>query len=342
MARMNPITVRRTYGRIASHDLQSRRRGSDTALPILRRAGQAPARTAPCVTSRSVSDSTCLRGQHPIAPTSTRLGRVDSTWRRGLPFVPSRRSLFVIAFRWCRRWLDGAPSEMDPKYWTDDPVRAERDCIERGTSMTKTRKHGLIAALICFWAISLACSSYAQGPGSVYGTYTGVESYQEFVVPIDGQPPVVSSSGSGIPATFSFSASPASPYGLVGLSITPDSSTEPGASVGGASNSLEVGSQSATGSTVSYGGEGATTGFFSATFEAIMPDGQIVGGLSASADIDLVYFSLGGGGEYNHYDVQFSAVPEPSSIVQGAMAILMLVLFAWFRGFRPRSWLRLS
>ena len=45
MARMSPITVRRTYGRIASHDLQSRRRGSDTALPILGRTGQAPART---------------------------------------------------------------------------------------------------------------------------------------------------------------------------------------------------------------------------------------------------------------------------------------------------------
>ena len=40
MARMSPITVRRTYGRIASHEVQSRRRGSDTALPILRRAGQ--------------------------------------------------------------------------------------------------------------------------------------------------------------------------------------------------------------------------------------------------------------------------------------------------------------
>ena len=71
--------------------------------------------------------------------------------------------------------------------------------------MTKTRKHGLIAALICFWAISLPCSSYAQTPAVAYGTYAGVESYQESVS-IDGQPPVLSSSGSGIPATFSFDA----------------------------------------------------------------------------------------------------------------------------------------
>ena len=38
----------------------SRRNRLDSKLPILRRAGQAPARSAACVTSRSVSDPTCL------------------------------------------------------------------------------------------------------------------------------------------------------------------------------------------------------------------------------------------------------------------------------------------
>ena len=73
--------------------------------------------------------------------------------------------------------------------------------------MTTTRKHGLIAALICLWAISLPRSSYAgQAPLQVFGTYTGVESYEEAVStsPDPSSPFVVVSSGSNIPATLSF------------------------------------------------------------------------------------------------------------------------------------------
>jgi len=206
--------------------------------------------------------------------------------------------------------------------------------------MTTTRKHGLIAALICFWAISLPCSSYAgQAPLQVFGTYTGVESYQEYVSTSSTTPLVLVSSGSNIPATFSFDVGPVltppTTPSLVNLSITPDSSTEPGGSVFG-TGPASISSQSASGSSMNGGGSEVASSYFSATFESIMPDGQIVGGLSASAQSDS------GGFDYTHErffrnDIQFTTVPEPSSIVQGALAVLMVGPFAWFRGFGPRS-----
>ncbi len=118
----------------------------------------------------------------------------------------------------------------------------------------------------------------------------------------------------------------------MGLSITPDSSTEPSGSVSGGSGFASIDPQSAGGSTSVLGGGGVTSGEFFATFESIMPNGQIVGGLSASANVD---FAEAIGNKFYRSDIQFTTVPEPSSIVQGALAVLMVGLFAWFRGFGP-------
>src|SRR5271166_3447911 len=97
-----------------------------------------PARTAACVISRSVSDPTCLGGQRPIAPTSTRLGRVDSTWRRGLPF------------EWSSSRVDH-PAELPPRYrpdrirgsdWTGGCRPARSTLDPPGRSFAPVRQRG--------------------------------------------------------------------------------------------------------------------------------------------------------------------------------------------------------
>ena len=66
--------------------------------------------------------------------------------------------------------------------------------------MTTARKLGLIGVTIFFSVLSLPRSSDAQSGGSVFSR--GVESYSAYEYGPNG--PVLVSSGSNIPATFSF------------------------------------------------------------------------------------------------------------------------------------------
>jgi len=228
---------------------------------------------------------------------------------------------------------------------TTPPVPSEISL--RGNIMTKNRKPGLIAALVCFWAISVPRSSCAQPTDPhVSGTYTGVESYQEYVGPIGsvGPPTTLVASGSGIPATLSLGGDLIS--GSFGLSITPESSTEPGDlfdSGDGGYGYFSIGSHESSGSGRWYGASWVTYGDFDATYESLMPDGQITGGLSASA-----YINSGGyqpDGQPQQFNFQFATVPtvpEPSALVMGAIAVLILVPILWFRRIRAGSRLKLS
>jgi hypothetical protein len=92
------------------------------------------------------------------------------------------------------------------------------------------------------------------------------------------------------------------------------------------------GPTSATGSLLPYGGLGnGGAGNFFLTYEAILPDGMIeVGNGSALADITT---GIRDGAQ--NYNVGFatfqSTIPEPSSIVQAALAILTIAIVACTR-----------
>ena len=86
--------------------------------------------------------------------------------------------------------------------------------------------------------------------------------------------------------------------------------------------SLSYNSTSASGSVSfsGFNGSGDNYGFFSATFDSIMPNGEIVvGSGSASAQITLNSLSSG---EPVRDIVQFSSVPEPSSFAMFAIALV--------------------
>ncbi len=207
--------------------------------------------------------------------------------------------------------------------------------------MTKTLKHGSLAALIFFSASSLPWSSCVGQTLLVGGAYGGVESWQESFY--QNGTLVGQSSGSGS-ATFAFSY-----YSDGWLDFFSTCPSAPGLfygfEIGSGAIDMKYGPTSASGSII-IDSQAATYGNFSATYESILPNGQIVvGDGGASANVYGDAFDQYGDGDT--YAMQFTGsgapiVPEPASIVPAALAVLMLVTFAWIRGFRLRSWLRLS
>lgn len=198
--------------------------------------------------------------------------------------------------------------------------------------MTKNLKHGLIAALGFCWASSLPSSCYAQPQQpTIQGTYDGVAVYQEIEFPASGGAFVISS-GSG-PAIFNFEYTipPVGDQSPLILTISPGEEIgyDQPFSMGG----MTYNSTSASGSVSFSGFNGnAGYGFFSATFDSIMPNGEIVVG-SGSASAEIMLDSLMNGIPVQDV-VQFSSVPEPSSFAMFAIALvcgLGMIAYGWLQ-----------
>jgi hypothetical protein len=210
--------------------------------------------------------------------------------------------------------------------------------------MTKTRKIGVIAVATLLSALSLPRSSSAQGgfPGNFYhgpeyGSYTGFDTYEisEYV----SNQLVASYSGGG-PATLTLGANymEIGPIYGTGVYQTPYSNPPffdpfgPTSTAGG------------------FGGGGGFGGFssgnFVLTYQSILPDGQIdVGNGTAVADLTSgFYYEIPGTFELGETVgfATFTTVPEPSSIVPAALAVLVIAVVAWMRGFCRRPRARLS
>jgi hypothetical protein len=205
---------------------------------------------------------------------------------------------------------------------------------KKETFMTKTQKLILIPALTCFCAVALPPSSDAD---SVFGTWTGVESFSEVVSGIDGQ--IISeSSGSNIPAVLSISFASFYPGSLqpqrIDMSVFGDS----GFSISGqpSSGMPTLGPQIADGYVVPFQqGHGQEFVYYALTYQSILPDGSIdITGGSAEATMRYSYYDeLYGNSGNGFVSFQSQSVPEPSSIVLAAIASLMIFIFARRQGF---------
>ena len=210
--------------------------------------------------------------------------------------------------------------------------------------MTKTRKIGVIAVATLLSALSLPRSSSAQAypfpppyglPGPVYGSWTGFETFEISVYKIGQQQPIGGFSGSG-PATLTIGADfmeIGTIWGQGGVSID------------------QLGPTSASGGFgANYGPGGFGSGNFFVTYQSILPDGQIdVGNGTAVADLTAGYYYLVPGTTPGSYELgetvsfaTFTTVPEPSSIVPAALAVLVIAVVARMRGFCRRPSARLS
>jgi len=198
-----------------------------------------------------------------------------------------------------------------------------------------TKWLSLIAALTFFSALWLPRPSDA---GSVYGTWSGVETgyAQEY---LNGHF-LGTTYLSPMPATLYISYDPSQPF--VDVDINSKFSVDmSGISITGAP--IDFGPESASGSI--FGGYGyyglSPVANYFVNYESILPDGMLVtGGDSAVADI--TYLNLDGNRTGGVLFFSFQTVPEPSSIVPAASAVLMIVIFAWTRSCRPRPRRRLS
>jgi hypothetical protein len=182
-------------------------------------------------------------------------------------------------------------------------------------------KRSVLVAFLLAWS---ATPTRASSMSVITGTWNGVESIQVFDYVFGQQ--VGQSEQSNIPATFSFTAAfygdPTTP-GVLDLGI---GSTE----MNGASRGLTMGSGTISGSTqtgiIDNGGD------FSATFQSIMPDGQIVVGDGiASAVIETNTGTTTGNGVVTWTHFTSVITPEPASIVQAASSILIIAICAWLR-----------
>ncbi len=208
--------------------------------------------------------------------------------------------------------------------------------------MTKTRKLGVIAVATLLSALSLPRSSSAQGgppyfpppyylPGPVYGSWNGFETFELSAYEIGQQQPIDVFSGSG-PATLTIGAGfmeIGEIFGQGGVSID------------------QLGPTSASGGFgANYGPGGFGSGNFFVTYQSILPDGQIdVGNGTAVADLTSgFYYEIPGTFELGETVgfATFTTVPEPSSIVPAALAVLVMAVVAWMRGFCRRPRARLS
>jgi hypothetical protein len=182
--------------------------------------------------------------------------------------------------------------------------------------MANTKRFGSIAALALFSVLSLPGSSGAQS-GDVYGV--GVESWSSYDYGNNG--PVLVSWGDNIPAFFSFSYSALDNYG--------DYYVDMGISGGPWSIGL---SGIIFDSPVPY--PSGSVGIFEPDYD-VLGDYFTAGVGSTVAEIDV--FSGSG------YSMTFfQTIPEPSSIIPAATAILIILVFAWTQGLRSRLRSRLS
>jgi hypothetical protein len=204
--------------------------------------------------------------------------------------------------------------------------------------MTKTRKLGVIAVATLLSALSLPRSSSAQGfpspdpVGPLYGSWNGFETFEISVYKNGQQQPVGGFSGSG-PATLTIGAD----FMEIGT-------------IWGQGQNLPIdqfGPTSASGGyNFNVGPGGFSSGNFFVTYQSILPDGQIdVGNGTAVADLTSTFhYPIPGPSELGETVgfATFTTVPEPSSIVPAALAVLVIAVVAWMRGFCRRPRARLS
>jgi hypothetical protein len=203
--------------------------------------------------------------------------------------------------------------------------------------MTKTRKLGVIAVATLLSALSLPRSSSAQQTGQeINGYWAGFETYQTSVYTFSGQL-IASYSGEAVPAELEISTS-RSPYPV-------DGTIQIGSvfAFGAIFPADPFGPTSASGGIFLMDGPGGNvSGNFFLTYDSILPDGQIdVGNGVAVADLTTNFFNHPMG-ETTVSFASFTSVPEPSSIVPAALAVLVFAVVAWMRGFCRRPRARLS
>jgi hypothetical protein len=200
--------------------------------------------------------------------------------------------------------------------------------------MTRTQKLRLIVVLTLFSAIALPRSSNAQ---SVSGTWTGVESIVVYEMLPDGSFGYVYL-GSDIPATMNIDFNPNfysgngenTNNGFGEITINGDS-------VLGEIELSQSGPQSLTGNLIGSNGYYPEGGGFSLSFQSILPNGYLdTSNDFASASMYLTPRLPGSSPVTSYITFRGQGVPEPSSLVLGAAATLMLLIFAWMRGFFPR------
>jgi hypothetical protein len=187
--------------------------------------------------------------------------------------------------------------------------------------MAKTLRLALIALLSCFSAIALRQSSNADQ--AVYGSWAGVESYTEEDF-LNGQI-VGYEAHTNYHSSLSFGYIPG-----LGAGIFLEYASISGGFVG------TIGPQDTDLTFMN----GPNTGNFFASYDFILPNGEIDPiNSSAVADISIIAIDGNGTGDIFFDSFYSGTVPEPASIVQAALAAMIIACFAWMRGarFRPQS-----
>jgi hypothetical protein len=201
--------------------------------------------------------------------------------------------------------------------------------------MTKTRKLSLIAATILLSALSLPRSSTAQ---TLEGSYAGVEYYDTSVYQAGT---LISSLSGWTTANLYIDGGPGNGLSMYILGQPPASDVF---GQGTLSPPDAFGPTSATGSLfLDAGPGGLVVGNFFLTYESILPNGQIdVGNGGAVADLTTTSFFFPSPQDVTVSFASFTSVPEPSSIVPAALAVLVIGVIAWIRCFRQRLRVRPS
>ncbi len=194
----------------------------------------------------------------------------------------------------------------------------------------------LIAVLAFLLALSVPRSSTA---GEIYGTWDGIVTYsfQDFE---NGQP-TYSSSGSYL-GVMTLQASESTHE--LSMYITAVSQPFSGQLLVGGLAPGTFGPNAASGTVVGliYPGDvypysGPFYGNFSITYQSIFPDGQIdTSNGMAVGDIMENYSSPEGNGENSSLYFYSVTIPEPSSMVLAASAILLIGIFERVRRSRPQ------
>ena len=203
--------------------------------------------------------------------------------------------------------------------------------------MTKAGKLRVFAAAL-FAVVSLPSSSSAQAPVDGY-YWSGVESYTDTIYAPFGNPPPVVYSGGGS-ASFSISNYGGGDTFLMAIDGT--GSGDLSEFVQGFMSPVDAfGATSATGFLYQTGGPGGESGGnFFMTYDSIFPDGQInFGEGTVTADLTILEFLNPGDNLSDSIFISFQSlyvVPEPSSIVPGALATLLVAAGAWVRAFQRR------
>jgi len=194
-----------------------------------------------------------------------------------------------------------------------------------------TKRLGLIAGLTFCLALSLPCSSTA---GDINGTWNGVVSFS--IQDYQNLQLVGSSSGSVAgQMSLAYDSSVHTMSMSIGeFQIIGDQLFDP------------FGPNAATGTmfgdvSPGPGYDGAPIGNYSVDYLSILPDGSIDASSGfAAGDLSIVTLTPFGTGEIIF--LSFHTVPEPSSIVLAAPAVLAIGVVGWMQRPRRRLWSRLA